>query len=456
MLIHLKPSQLKFLIAEELHSLLEAEQDAKELAQINLRQLLKTTPKPPSSGDPEVDKEQAKKFAIDLQDKAKQGPVFANSVIKAINSLGVAPRRDRKRFFKWLALQTQSQDRYYIENIQNGIIRNLVDWIEQSGIGDEYLQMNIDDAFRRADRWHQEQFGKGTDQAATGKNVVYQFKDGFTIVKLGPEDCDSEGRAMGHCVGGYAGSVSAGSIQIYSLRDPQSKPHATIEIDYWKSVQQIKGKQNEPPIPKYAAYVKEWLKTTNFKYWQSEDYLSLSSNSEIIDHIMRSRSHQIEYEINPLIKYLVLNGYYWNIDWADLFLSIAKINKNAASLGATTFLLSLRDFKDFAEWTNELMTKDINFFKNMIFIQDNLWGSWEREPAFLTHLINYIKDPKIVDDILYRVINVIDNWEIIAAEDYKKYQDLYSASLEYGNSSNKLRDLFSEILDKIKVVETVK
>lgn len=87
-----------------------------------------------------------------------------------------------------------------------------------------------------------------------------KFPDGFFWVKLNSEEYRREGNDMQHC-----GIASSGG-DMYSLRDPQGKPHVTVEIDEKNTglsnepvINQIKGKQNEFPDKKYWSYVKQFI-----------------------------------------------------------------------------------------------------------------------------------------------------------------------------------------------------
>lgn len=78
-----------------------------------------------------------------------------------------------------------------------------------------------DEAMRQQAR--QEALGKG--------DVVHQHPDGWSLQQLtSPEALKAEGDAMGHCVGGYGDAVEKGRSMIYSLRDHNNVPHATMEI----------------------------------------------------------------------------------------------------------------------------------------------------------------------------------------------------------------------------------
>jgi hypothetical protein len=79
-----------------------------------------------------------------------------------------------------------------------------------------------------------------------------------------------ESYAMRHCVGQfadrrtltggygeqYAQAIEQGKLRILSLRDKQGQPHATISLEVFSGkpprVEQVKGKQNRPPVERYV------------------------------------------------------------------------------------------------------------------------------------------------------------------------------------------------------------
>lgn len=81
-------------------------------------------------------------------------------------------------------------------------------------------------------------------------------------VKLNTRKCvEYEGVMMGNCVGSYSADVKSGNVWIFSFRDANNEPHITIEIDpSGPEVNQVKGKENEPPISKYHERVVEFLR----------------------------------------------------------------------------------------------------------------------------------------------------------------------------------------------------
>lgn len=79
----------------------------------------------------------------------------------------------------------------------------------------------------------------------------------FKIVKLiTPSSKTIEGDVMGHCVGGE----HYDKLDIYSLWDNKNRSHVTFELnDRKKTIDQIKGKQNGPPVEKYQPATIEFV-----------------------------------------------------------------------------------------------------------------------------------------------------------------------------------------------------
>ncbi len=149
--------------------------------------------------------------------------------------------------------------------------RLIMDWVEQNNI--DILTYSFTEAEKEAKEWHDE-LAKREETSAkyATNNIIYQFQDGWTIVELSPEDCETEGDLMGHCVKGYANSVRENRTKIFSLRDPKNKPHVTIEGNYYTDkakstkatkthfeIQQIQGKGNKEPVDEYKQRIREWF-----------------------------------------------------------------------------------------------------------------------------------------------------------------------------------------------------
>jgi hypothetical protein len=136
-----------------------------------------------------------------------------------------------------------------------------------------------------------------------------------------------EGEILQHCVGGYCPDVVEGKSRIFSLRDADGRPHATIEVqpsdDYdlqkaidWKTylelqekdpdaavkyaaeikanlpskIKQIKGAQNRKPEDKFIPYIQDFVKSDD---WHSvgdlghTDLIDLQRDPVMLDMYLR-------------------------------------------------------------------------------------------------------------------------------------------------------------------------
>lgn len=262
---------LKELIHETLIFLTESDKDVQQLIKINAnkaRKLLKRK-----------EDEDVRSYEKRVNDWASKGYVpkddgsgldidlpFDVGTLHMINGLADSdvPTNDRKRFILWLANSEHGRHLYNSHDFAR-TCRYIADWINSSGT-DEYINMSFRDAFTTAVAWHVDLTRKQNDELTIeGDKIVHSFDNGYTIAEVKPENLDNEGCAMGHCVGGYTAKVEQGSSKIFSLRDAKKRPHVTIEVETdTGNVIQVEGKQNKPPIEKYAVMVKEWLKTTDY------------------------------------------------------------------------------------------------------------------------------------------------------------------------------------------------
>jgi hypothetical protein len=190
--------------------------------------------------------------------------------------------------------------------------QSVSDWVNAWAAENPGSRVNYtwEQAVKASEEWHQD-LARGAshgaeDAADPGLIQFMTFPDGYRWVMVQSPQCLSrEGGRMGHCVGGYHQQVTSGETVILSLRSPQNTPHCTIEVnkpdgDFWTAVistaaaraaelqrkadhpgqfdmnlgdavgslpqsqslgdiNQIKGKQNKPPVPKYIPYVKGLL-----------------------------------------------------------------------------------------------------------------------------------------------------------------------------------------------------
>ena len=262
-----------------------ADKDYKDLVKINLSKLRETKPKPDDM-DPQ-------QYYSELAEEAKDGPIFKKNLLVQIARLQEhsIPTNNRKQFIRWLA--NSVKETHNMPN-QNEMLY-IKDFIDGSGDNFDFSKYTWDQLMFEANQWHEEKFYKEAPDLKLKyktNDVVYSFKNGYHIVSVtDPEDLETEGKTMQHCVGGYCDLVASGGTKIYSLRDQNNDPHATMETSIsfddkgntYEEIAQIKGKQNKPPVKKYQDMIKQWLADTfePSEYADTYDYLAIANEKDI-------------------------------------------------------------------------------------------------------------------------------------------------------------------------------
>lgn len=119
----------------------------------------------------------------------------------------------------------------------------------------------------------------------------FSLADGFYIVRmLTPEALDRESKQMQHCIGqgAYDHYLSDDLHRFWSLRDRHGNAHATIHARFYPEINryislQISGKQNMPPILRYARLLGPFLVENNIDFSNTEkafDELILCSDGQ--------------------------------------------------------------------------------------------------------------------------------------------------------------------------------
>lgn len=138
-------------------------------------------------------------------------------------------------------------------------------------------RMSWAQAVQAAEEFHRElakKRGEDSEELEGDKTVYLDLGENGTWWKLVGKSClDREGNLMGHCVADYIDQVESGESIILSLRDKSNKPHVTVELAPFRykdgqgiSIEQVKGKENEPPVPKYQPQVISLLKKLKQDY----------------------------------------------------------------------------------------------------------------------------------------------------------------------------------------------
>lgn len=111
------------------------------------------------------------------------------------------------------------------ENVSQAEVEHIIDYIVAKPKNLE--RATYEQQKKMAEKWTQAMIKKGENIKETKKDteVVLDFKDGFKIVKLiGKNAYEREGKIMRHCVASYFSKDD----EIYSLRDKDNIPHATM------------------------------------------------------------------------------------------------------------------------------------------------------------------------------------------------------------------------------------
>lgn len=195
-----------------------------------------------------------------------------------------------------------------------------MDWIESLPDGDRRIRridrMSWTDADEASRAWHHAlaKAKVDTNNRLKGLVKVHDYDDGSFMAKLTTQAAlKSEGAMMGHCVGGYWDAVSKGQTQIYSLRDRDGFPHATIEMKHtpevvlddgsvvrvgaqprpgvnclyttesnWVAVQ-VRGKQNRRPLDKYVDQIVDWFSEHDIQWVEyGEEMLDPQIDRQIV------------------------------------------------------------------------------------------------------------------------------------------------------------------------------
>lgn len=168
-----------------------------------------------------------------------------------------------------------------------------------------------------------------------------QLSDGYAMVEMLSDDAlDRESSIMQHCIGngGYDGDLSSDNYVLLSLRDPHGKPHATLRIDRAEGViDELQGKQNNPPTEKYMPYIREFLKATKMRIVHGGDG-RLGMVQDVFGewHDLQELPDDLETRGSLMIagaqpfrmpSRLVVNGNFTPPDWMDRHPDILHVSR---------------------------------------------------------------------------------------------------------------------------------
>jgi hypothetical protein len=145
-----------------------------------------------------------------------------------------------------------------------GELEHIMDFFDSKPEIPRLERMSVQNVVQAADLWVKQMNAQAKKLPDDPKQVktLMEFPGGYRMVDLlGQNALAKEGAGMGHCVGGgsYASFVGNGQGHIFSLRDANNEPHATIQMNSDKKTAQIKGKGNRAPVRRYWPMLREFF-----------------------------------------------------------------------------------------------------------------------------------------------------------------------------------------------------
>jgi len=182
---------------------------------------------------------------------------------------------------KWLQ-EKFSANKFYTFDPQSDFelldtVRHVHDWIKGAIMrGEAWTQeekprclsqfKTIEEAYEAVDAAMEElrrAFEKARFDPIAGTYIDMEFQDGWKIRRLiTPEAKDYDGQKLHHCVGD--GTYDNNGSDIYSLRDANENPFATIEIHNGFLIQ-CKGVLNSPPDERALPYLEEFIRSNEWR-----------------------------------------------------------------------------------------------------------------------------------------------------------------------------------------------
>jgi hypothetical protein len=254
----------------------------------------------------------------------------------------------------------------------------------------DIMQHDVSSFHAQQAAWNQAMEDEAHQKALEGGQVVHTTPEGYTVRQLHtPEELTAEGNAMGHCVGGYADDVANGQTSIYSLRDPQGTPHATVEIEpnqyrydpeealspslqqainttpvpHGGNIVQIQGKANREPEPEYKRQLKHWFESFSPEErptWDSHEAIDRPGWAApgIDDYGVENKS-PVDYP-GYLENMLHEDDYphhhqhdFYNSDWGRELYDHARHRGQIPEFGHAVERFSQEQNDDFQDWRNQ-------------------------------------------------------------------------------------------------------
>lgn len=167
--------------------------------------------------------------------------------------------REGEVLIGWVAhryhLAERASDRAGLRDLENQILRAaypVLEWTQRTRPRPNLFDYSVEDAYRESTEANKRRLVLKPPKPGA---IVYRFKDGWTVQELFRRDLlVDEGNHQHNCVGqgqhGYPQRVEREEIKIYSIRDPEGYPHATMTWECnAQKLTEASGKSNDPIAP---------------------------------------------------------------------------------------------------------------------------------------------------------------------------------------------------------------
>ena len=137
-----------------------------------------------------------------------------------------------------------------------GRINYVLEWIKSPNRPEMDLKtiQGLSQAEELARVWHNNRTASGAIKDESGDVLEIYPKEGLYWIDLKTNRSEEEAEAMGHC------GTDNNATTLFSLRDKNKSPHVTIAYNGdAKTLKQVKGRNNQKPLPEYMKYVYDFL-----------------------------------------------------------------------------------------------------------------------------------------------------------------------------------------------------
>ena len=194
-----------------------------------------------------------------------------------------------------------------------GRVNYVLEWIKSPNRPEVDIKtiQDLSQAEEMARAWHNNRTATGSIKDEAGDVIDVYPKEGLYWIDLKTNHSTAEAEAMGHC------GTDNGATTLFSLRDKNKSPHVTIAYNGdAKTLKQVKGRNNQRPLPEYMKYVYDFLEklvakgvlvNVEWSYGKDLDdeeinFVFEGHKDVLIASILEKNLKQIKYVLPPFTK----------------------------------------------------------------------------------------------------------------------------------------------------------